>query len=429
MKQILILIAFLICNVSFFQCQELNQCTGDGCNEVLGIDFGLTNLYIAHYNSTTASSSLILNDKDDDYTPTIIGFLDMGSCIGKDAIHLAMNSDNTNRTVSEVIQMLGKNLSHPDVQSIQQTSKYKLVEHKDQLSVEINYTDEVKTIYVAVQRMGFLMLKKMRKVTNYLDELKYLNNAVIALPVHFEENQKEAIRRACQTIKFNLVAFVEKPIAAVIAHKVESSLQRNVLVLDLSGTFFEISNVSAFQSEYKVVNSQVFREIAGKYFTERVASHLSEIILEKHKINVTNNDSKLFKLRIKAIKAIKELAQKESSDFDISSLVNLNDERKVVKEIFTRETLNELIKDYIPILLEIITKFLNFSRIELKDINDVVLVGGSMNIHIIQDHIQKLLSRSILIRIKPHEIVALGAAELGYLLGPVIEESKVKSEL
>ncbi|KAK9740672.1 hypothetical protein RND81_03G052800 [Saponaria officinalis] len=276
--------------------------------------------------------------------------------------------------------------------------------------IVVNYMGEEKIF--TPEEISAMVLGKMKSVAE--DFLGCtVKNAVVTVPAYFSDSQRRATKDAATIAGLNVVAIINEPTAAAIAYGLDKNTayrnrgKNNVLVFDLGGGTFDVSLVSVEKSkvEVKVVDGD--SHLGGVNFENRMMADLMEELKTKHKIDISENPRALGRLRVASNKAKIFLSSAGQTSIDLDCLHGGID----FSSPMTRSRFEKLNIDLFRKCIDIVDKCLKEANMEKRDIDDIVLIGGSTRILKVQQLLKEFFDGRELCRsLNPDEAVAYGAA-------------------
>jgi len=389
-----------------------------GC---IGIDLGTTFSCVAIWIDDHVE--IIANDLGNRTTPSWVAFNGNDRLIGESAKQQA--SLNTKNTLYDIKRIIGKQYTDPLIQEDMQHYSFKVVpDNHDRPLIEIDIDGQTKTF--KPEEISAMVLYKMKTTAeDYLG--KKVKDAVITVPAYFNDAQRTATKNAAQIAGLNCLRIINEPTAACLCYGLHNKTTCNVLIFDLGGGTFDVSLLELNKGVFEVRATSGDTHLGGEDFDNRLAKHIQEIFEKKHKkIILDDNTKALRKLKDAAEVAKKRLSQAQTVRVEIDSLFDGIDFNCQI----SRSTFEALCHDLFNSCLEPVKKVLADAEIEKKDVDEIVLVGGSTRIPKVQEILSaffdgKALNKSV----NPDEAVAYGAAVQGAILSKSDTSGKTKDLL
>lgn len=377
----------------------------------VGIDLGTTNCVVAHYDDATNVTKIIQDASGSCLTPSVVGFTDGDTKVGKEAKE--QMAGNATNTVYDSKRLIGRNFDDESVQKDLKDWPFKVTESKTgatkgKAMVEVKEKGQVKQL--KPEEISAVLLKKMKTIAE--DHFKQpVAQAVITVPARFDHAQRMATREAAVLAGFELLAIVNEPTAAAIAYGLDnlSAQERNVLVFDFGGGTLDVTVLSIRkQTEFEIKTTQGDMHLGGVDFDSCIVGCLQLDFLDKYLLDLTTDDRAKRRLADASEHAKSILSGAQEWEITIDGL-----SKQKVDYVYklSREKFEDLAKDLFARILEPVRKALEEINFTADQIDEVVLVGGSSRIPKVQTMLAGFFGKEKLRRdINPEEAVAQGAA-------------------
>lgn len=351
---------------------------------IIGIDLGTTTSEIAYIENGEAK--IIPDCFGNRIVPSVVGKKEDGTVIvGQVAYNQLIPSPD--RTVSEVKRLMG--------------SDTKIMLGEDE--------------YLP-HEVSSLILKELKKYAeDYLGE--EVVEAVITVPANFNNSQRKVTKLAGEMAGLKVDRIINEPTAAAMAYGINNSdKEENILVYDLGGGTFDVSVLEMFEGILDVKSSRGDDRLGGKDFDSRIEKYIEKEFERIYKQNLYANidvPNKLsIKLRVKeaAINAKKELSNQLATTINIPFITVIDNKPVSISIELKRDKFNELTKDLVERTTNKINEALKAANLKEKDIDTVLLVGGSSRIVAVRELVESKFEGKIVSGINPDEAVAIGAA-------------------
>jgi len=369
-------------------------------NVAIGIDLGTTYSCVGIWQN--GKVEIIANDQGERTTPSYVAFTDLERLIGQSAkSQAALNPKNT---VYDAKRLLGRKFSDSTVQSDMKHFSFNVVPDSNDLP-QIKLEDG--TVY-RPEQISAMVLESMKKTAE-----QYLGfpvkKAVITVPAYFNDSQRQSTKDAGAIAGLEVLRIINEPTAAAIAYGLDkvTDTEKNVLIFDLGGGTFDVSLLTIENGVFEVKATAGDTHLGGEDFDNRMVNLCLEEFKRKNKKDMSGNDKAMRRLRTACERAKRTLSNATSTKVEVEALYDGID----FDMTFTRARFEELCGDLFRGCLDPVEKVLRDAKMDKKDVNDVVLVGGSTRI----PKVQKLLSdffcgKELCRSINPDEAVAYGAA-------------------
>ena len=370
--------------------------------QAIGIDLGTIYSCIGVFQH--GKVEIIANEQGNRITPSYVAFTDFERLIGDGAkSQEAMNPVNT---VFGVKRLIGRKFDDAAVQSHMKHWPFTVVSERNKPNIQVEFKGE-KKIFLP-EEISSMVLTKMKEIAEaYLGHRVY--DAVISVPVHFNDSQRQATKDAGAISGLNVLRIINAPSAAAIAYGLDKKIVEviEVLVFDLGGGTLDVSILTIEEGIFEVKSSAGDSNLGGRDFDDRMVDHFVEEFKKKYKKNISQNKRAICRLRKACEKAKRTLSMLTQANIEIDSLHEGVDFYTAI----TRARFEVLCADLFHRILEPIERSLRDAKLNKSSIHEIVLVGGSTRIPKVQKLLQdffngKKLNKSI----NPDEAVAYGAA-------------------
>ena len=370
----------------------------------IGIDLGTTYSCVGVFQH--GKVEIIANDQGNRTTPSYVAFTDTERLIGDAAKNqVAMNPDNT---VFDAKRLIGRRFDDASVQSDMKHFPFAVINDAGKPKIRVDYKGESK-IFSPEEISSMILLKMKETAEAYLGAT--VKDAVITVPAYFNDAQRQATKDAGVISGLNVLRIINEPTAAAIAYGLDKaggmSGERNVLIFDLGGGTFDVSVLCIDEGVFEVRSTAGDTHLGGEDFDNRMVNHFVEEFKRKHKKDLTGNKRALRRLRTACERAKRTLSSAAQASIEIDSLLDGIDFYTSI----TRARFEELCIDLFRGTLDPVERALRDAKLDKPQIQDVVLVGGSTRIPIVQKLLQDFFNGKELNKsINPDEAVAYGAA-------------------
>ena len=371
---------------------------------IVGIDLGTTNSLVA-YIKDGAPVCVAGADGKNTLVPSILHFFHHNnttnglnetsqSIIVGDKAKEKLISDPQN-TIYSVKRLMGK--SYKDVQGFENYFGYKIIDAPDDDSlVKIKVRDK---FYSPVELSGFILKELKSRIEKVLDSP--ISKAVITVPAYFNDAQRQATRDAGKLAGLDVLRIVNEPTAAALAYGLDKKEAKTIAVYDLGGGTFDISILQIQDGIFEVLSTNGDTFLGGDDFDRVLVDYwISDNKIDK---SLIINDKKFGQtIRLAAEKAKKALSQTDIEQTEYT----VGDYRFTI----TKNKFESLIKPLIDKTIECCKKALADARVQITDIHEVVMVGGSTRVPLVKQSVSTFFNREVHDELNPDEVVALGAA-------------------
>jgi len=375
---------------------------------VIGIDLGTTYSCVGVFKNGRVE--IIANDQGNRITPSYVAFTGEGERLIGDAAKNQLTT-NPENTVFDAKRLIGREWSDSAVQHDLKYFPFKVIEKqaKPHIQVETSQGDKV----FSAEEISSMVLIKMKEVAEaYLG--KKVTHAVVTVPAYFNDAQRQATKDAGTIAGLNVMRIINEPTAAAIAYGMDKKDgEKNVLVFDLGGGTFDVSLLTIDNGVFEVVSTNGDTHLGGEDFDQRVMEHFIKLYKKKKGKDLRKDSRAVQKLRREVEKAKRALSSAHQVRVEIESLYEGED----FSETLTRAKFEELNMDLFRSTMKPVGKVLEDADMTKKEVDEIVLVGGSTRIPKVQQLVKEFFNGKEPSRgINPDEAVAYGAAVQGGVL-------------
>ncbi|KAK1619961.1 hypothetical protein QYE76_025478 [Lolium multiflorum] len=374
----------------------------------IGIDLGTTYSCVAVWRPLHQRVEVIANDQGSRTTPSCVAFTESWRLVGDAAMNqAAMNPVNT---VFDAKRLIGRRFSDVSVQGDINLWPFKVISGpSSRPTIVVQYRGEEK--HFSAEEISSMVLVKMRETAeSYLGTT--VKNAIITVPVYFNDSQRQATMDAGAIAGLNVIRIINEPSAAAIAYGLMDMVYDNgevktVLIFDFGGGTLDIAVINIDRDTFTVKATSGDTHLGGEDLNNRMVEHFVKDFLKRHNSDIGRNPRALMRLRTACERAKRMLSSTAQAKFEIDSLHDGIDFYGSI----TRARFEELNMDLFRKCMEHVVKCLTDANMDKSQIHDVVLVGGSTNIPKVQQLLQDFFSgKKLCKKINPDEAVAYGAA-------------------
>ena len=374
--------------------------------KILGIDLGTTNSAMAVLEG--GEPTIIVNAEGDRTTPSVVGFrADGDRIVGKAAKNQAVT--NPVNTVFSIKRFMGRKFD--EVQSEIKTVPYKVKAGTDgRAVVEIEGVD-----YTPEQISAMTLAKMKADAEKYLGEP--VTDAVITVPAYFNDAQRQATKDAGKIAGLNVQRIVNEPTAAALAYGLDKKDQdHKVLVFDLGGGTFDVSLLDLADGVVEVLATSGDNHLGGDDWDQRVIDWLADKFNSDNSIDLRKDPMALQRLKEAAENAKKELSSAQQAQINLPFITADASGPKHLDYTLTRAEFERITRDLLDRCKAPVTKALQDAGLQLSDVSEVILVGGSTRMPAVQDLVKSMTGKQPNMSVNPDEVVADGAAVQGGVL-------------
>jgi len=265
------------------------------------------------------------------------------------------------------------------------------------------------------QEISAMILQKLKiDAEAYLGEK--ITKAVVTVPAYFNDAQRQATKDAGQIAGLEVLRIINEPTASALAYGIDKEADATVLVYDLGGGTFDVSILTLGDGVFEVKSTAGNNHLGGDDFDKLVQDYLVEEFRKKEGIDLRNDPYAMQRLRDAAENAKIELSQRQTTNINLPYITTDASGPKFLNIDLTRAKLEQLISNLVESTMGPVKQALSDAKLEPKDIDHVLLVGGSTRVPLVQETVKKLLGKEPDKGINPDECVALGAGIQGAVL-------------
>ncbi|SET11873.1 molecular chaperone DnaK [Olsenella sp. KH3B4] len=374
--------------------------------KILGIDLGTTNSAMAVLEG--GQPTIIVNAEGDRTTPSVVGFRAGGDrIVGKAAKNQAVT--NPKNTVFSIKRFMGRR--YDEVGSELKTVPYTVKSGTgNRAVVEIDGED------FTPEQISAMILGKMKA-----DAEKYLGEpvteAVITVPAYFNDAQRQATKDAGKIAGLDVKRIVNEPTAAALAYGLDKKgTEQKVLVFDLGGGTFDVSLLDLADGVVEVLATNGDNHLGGDDWDQRVIDWAADKFQQENGIDLRKDPMALQRLKEAAENAKKELSAAQQADINLPFITADATGPKHLNYTLTRAEFERITRDLLDRCKAPVTKALRDANMQISDVDEVILVGGSSRMPAVQELVKQMTGKQPNMSVNPDEVVADGAAVQGGVL-------------
>ena len=374
--------------------------------KILGIDLGTTNSAMAVLEG--GEPTIIVNAEGDRTTPSVVGFrADGDRIVGKAAKNQAVT--NPTNTVFSIKRFMGRRYDEVG-------SELKTVPYKVKPGVGGRAVVEIDGEDFTPEQISAMILSKMKA-----DAEKYLGepvtDAVITVPAYFNDAQRQATKDAGKIAGLNVQRIVNEPTAAALAYGLDKKgIDQKVLVFDLGGGTFDVSLLDLADGVVEVLATNGDNHLGGDDWDQRVIDWMADKFQSDNGIDLRKDPMALQRLKEAAENAKKELSSAQQAQINLPFITADATGPKHLDYTLTRAEFERITRDLLDRCKDPVTKALRDANLQLSEVNEVILVGGSSRMPAVQELVKQMTGKQPNMSVNPDEVVADGAAVQGGVL-------------
>jgi molecular chaperone DnaK len=375
-------------------------------SKIIGIDLGTTNSCVSVMEGN--EPVVIPNAEGKRTTPSVIAFVEGGEIkVGDPAKRQAVT--NPTKTIASIKRFMGNKFS--ESKNDLGVVAYKLVKgDNDTPRVDIDGR-----LY-SPQELSAMTLQKMKKTAeDYLGQ--DVTEAVITVPAYFNDSQRQATKEAGEIAGLKVQRIINEPTAAALAYGLDKGgSDKKIAVYDLGGGTFDISILELGDGVFEVLSTNGDTHLGGDDFDQVIIDFLAETFKKDESIDLRKDPMALQRLKEAAEKAKIELSSSAQTEINLPYVTATDSGPKHLVTTLSRSNFEQLADDLVKRSMSPVKKALNDANLSTSDIDEVILVGGSTRIPIIQQEVEKFFGKKPSKGVNPDEVVAVGAAIQGGVL-------------
>ncbi len=375
--------------------------------KIIGIDLGTTNSVVAVMEGNDVT--VIPNQEGSRLTPSVVAFTAKGDIlVGDPAKRQAVT--NPRGTVYSIKRFMGRR--HSEVQSEERMIPYQVVGGPgDYVKVHI---DATKKDYTPSEISAMILRKLKEAAESYLGHK--VRKAVITVPAYFNDSQRQATKDAGQIAGLEVERIINEPTAAALAYGLEKKKNEKIAVFDLGGGTFDISVLDVGDGVFEVLSTNGDTHLGGDDWDEALINFIADEFKKEQGIDLRKDQMALQRLKEAAEKAKKDLSFQTQADINLPFITADASGPKHLTLSITRSQFEKLTDNLFERCRGPVLTALKDAKLSPKDVDEVVLVGGSTRMPRVQQIVKEIFGKEPHKGVNPDEVVAVGAAIQGAVL-------------
>src|SRR5271155_2606624 len=384
-------------------------------SKIIGIDLGTTNSVVAVMEG--GEPKVIPNEEGGRTTPSVVGFTKNGErLVGQVAKRQAIT--NPENTVYSIKRFMGRR--YDEVSEEMKMVPYKVVQSGDHVAVVAQGKE-----YTPPQVSAMILQKMKKTAEDYLGET--VTDAVITVPAYFNDSQRQATKDAGRIAGLNVKRIINEPTAAALAYGLDKDGgDRKIAVYDLGGGTFDVSVIEIAEvdgeRQFEVLSTNGDTFLGGEDFDLRVVNYLADEFKKESGIDVRKDPLAMQRLKEAAEKAKIELSSSQQTEVNLPYITADAAGPKHLNMKLTRAKLESLVEDLVQKTIEPCRIALKDAGLAMKDVGEVILVGGQTRMPMVQKAVKDLFGKEPRKDVNPDEAVAVGAAIQGGVLSGDVKD-------
>ncbi|HRZ20620.1 MAG TPA: molecular chaperone DnaK, partial [Bacteroidales bacterium] len=374
--------------------------------KIIGIDLGTTNSCVAVMEGN--EPVVIPNSEGRRTTPSIVAFTENGERkVGDPAKRQAIT--NPTKTIYSIKRFMGETFDRVQKEVARVPFR---VERGDNNTPRVKIDNRLYT----PQEISAMVLQKMKKTAeDYLGQ--EVTEAVITVPAYFSDSQRQATKEAGEIAGLKVKRIINEPTAASLAYGLDKKHKdMKIAVFDLGGGTFDISILELGDGVFEVKSTNGDTHLGGDDFDQTIMDWLAEEFKKDENIDLRKDPMALQRLKEAAEKAKIELSSSTSTEINLPYIMPVDGIPKHLVRNLSRAKFEQLIDPYVRQTIEPCRKAMQDAGLKTSDIDEVILVGGSTRIPVIQKTVEEFFGKTPSKGVNPDEVVAVGAAIQGGVL-------------
>jgi len=378
--------------------------------KILGVDLGTT--FSAMAVMEGGEPKIVENKEGNRTTPSVVALTKANErLVG--VLARRQQITNPQNTVFSIKRLIGRRFSDPQVQKDKKLLPYEIRESK-QGGIEIKMGDK----WHQPAEISAMILQKMKHdAEEKLGEK--ITDAVITCPAYFDDSQRKETKVAGEIAGLNVKMVLNEPTAAALAYGLNKKENQQILVYDFGGGTFDISilDIRKDPDTIEVIGVGGDTHLGGDDFDQKIMDWVIDQFKKDQGIDLSQDQLALQRIKEVSEKAKIELSTTLETEINLPFITSDASGPKHLLYKLSRAQFEGLVKEYIDKSIELVKKTLEEAKLEPKDIEEIVLVGGQIRIPAIQESVKTLFNKEPNKSINPDEVVAIGAAAQGAIIG------------
>ena len=375
-------------------------------SKIIGIDLGTTNSCVSVMEGN--EPVVIPNAEGKRTTPSVIAFVEGGEIkVGDPAKRQAVT--NPTKTISSVKRFMGNKFSESSKEA--KRVPYSVVKG-DNNTPRVDIDGRLYT----PQELSAMILQKMKKTAeDYLGQT--VTDAVITVPAYFNDAQRQATKEAGEISGLKIHRIINEPTAAALAYGLDKGgSDRKIAVYDLGGGTFDISVLELGDGVFEVLSTNGDTHLGGDDFDEVIIDWLADEFQTTEDVDLRDDPMALQRLKEAAEKAKIELSSSTQTEINLPYVTATASGPKHLVQTLTRAKFEQLSAELVKRSMKPVKNALSDAGLSTDEIDEIILVGGSTRIPVIQEEVEKFFGKKPSKGVNPDEVVAVGAAIQGGVL-------------
>ena len=374
--------------------------------KVIGIDLGTTNSCVCVYER--GESKVIPNKEGKNTTPSVVAFTDKEEVlVGDTAKRQAVT--NPKRTIYSIKRIMGLMSNEEKANEAKKRLPYAVVDRNGACAIEIDGK-----VYTPQEISAKVLMKLKEDAEAFLGE--EVTDAVITVPAYFNDSQRKATKEAGKIAGLNVLRIINEPTAAALSYGLDKKEAEKIVVYDLGGGTFDVTVLETGDNVVEVLSTGGDAFLGGDDFDNRLIDWLVTEFKNENGIDLKADVMALQRLKEAAENAKKELSSSNETEVNLPFITaDATGPKHLVKKL-TRAKFESMIEDLVELTIKKIKEVVNDSDLKKAEIKEIVMVGGSTRVPLVQQKVKEFFEKDLNKSVNPDEVVAIGAAIQGAVI-------------
>lgn len=374
--------------------------------KIIGIDLGTTNSCVSIFER--GESKIIPNKEGKNTTPSVVAFTDKGEVlVGDSAKRQAVT--NPEKTIYSIKRIMGLMMNEKNAQEAKKRLPYKVIDRNGACAVEI-----AGKVYTPQEISAKVLIKLKEDAEAFLGEP--VVDAVITVPAYFNDSQRKATKEAGTIAGLNVLRIINEPTAAALAYGLDKKESEKIVVYDLGGGTFDVTVLETGDSVVEVLSTGGNAFLGGDDFDNKLIDFLSAEFQSESGIDLRGDVMAMQRLKEAAENAKKELSSAMETTVNLPFITADATGPKHLMKTITRAKFESMIESLVGETISTLKKVVSDAGLSMNEIKEVVMVGGSTRVPLVQEEVKKAFGKELNKSVNPDEVVAIGAAVQGAVI-------------
>ncbi|MBL0703712.1 MAG: molecular chaperone DnaK [Sulfurospirillum sp.] len=374
--------------------------------KVIGIDLGTTNSCVAVYER--GESKVIANKEGRNTTPSIVAFTDKNEIlVGEIAKRQAVT--NPKRTIYSIKRIMGLMSNEEQTKEAKKRLPYEIVDRNGACAIKIEGK-----VHTPQEISAKVLMKLKEDAEAFLSE--EVTDAVITVPAYFNDSQRKATKEAGVIAGLNVLRIINEPTSAALSYGLDKKEAEKIVVYDLGGGTFDVTVLETGDNVVEVLATGGNAFLGGDDFDNRLIDWLAQEFKKDNAIDLKKDVMALQRLKEASENAKKELSAAIETEINLPFITaDASGPKHLVKKL-TRAKFESMIEDLVEETIKKIAEVVKDSDLSKDEIKEIIMVGGSTRIPLVQEKIKAFFGKELNKSVNPDEVVAIGAAIQGAVI-------------